>query len=783
MLLKIQINMKRYFSRNICFTILFLFILSGFNAFAQEEVQIGTSKSDLNLSERNEKYILLLKGLRGFKYEMLKYNSIPLIFEDEFMRGLNKPFVDKIREKNSEENGVIFFDHAGYVDSVEIPFYELGDLNLDVLMETISLKLFEGHTLASVDKGIEINIPFLTLHLSENEESFELLMWNWVENREVFRKTIKISEINLDEAVDSLISEASAFWKTYDFNGAVASLAALTQAEDTKLKEMRVFQFYEGKARDLSGNQKAARRQFKNLSNDFNIYVRARKADQDIDRGNQMHMFAGIDLELRLDRKGLRQVDFGPLEIKGPVDYIEIQVKNKKTMKKYQYLVENQENAGQVYFDKYGNAIFTNIGVQISTGKELFLGFIVVPGYNLDMDSHANNSDYSIHGVDFSKYGLEDIPYFFSYRLFQPLLEASPEKPYYLFSFIKEGQLGKFGPIFEKAVKTAFDVEKWLSFEPGTCVKAFIYIPSLQSNACVSFGNPAVVYIWDEIADTINQGGEFILAHEMFHVLDFQYGISNFEEFKDLFVKIKKSSDDAFFNALAEKNFLEAGMGGHPQDDKYEFFASLMSSLFFRNWQQSVDKLDERILGLYYYSLLALKKAFEAKLPQVLASEFYQELSDKLLILEKKKTYPHLEDLMQIPASQLLSQDPYSVKMIEVWDFEKLVVKADKLSILLVLEDKNRNVVELYKEIAQKVSGKIDIYAMYYRDFSNLINSNMEYLSMMNFSLSSPSMNIFHDKKLYYSTSRGPGISIFDKGIQEEYLKVLDYLNSFVDEQ
>ena len=127
---------------------------------------------------------------------------------------------------------------------------------------------------------------------------------------------------------------------------------------------------------------------------------------------------------------------------------------------------------------------------------------------------------------------------------------------------------------------------------------------------------------------------EEIVEHELYHLIDYRYGLS--QELESVFL----SSDPSVLATFSESSFSHGGYGGHAQDNRQELFVSVMNSLDDPNWEESVRALPADAREVYLASLRAISAKVQARDLEFSSGSLLQELPKRIAFVETVSRHP-----------------------------------------------------------------------------------------------------------------------------------------------
>jgi len=174
--------------------------------------------------------------------------------------------------------------------------------------------------------------------------------------------------------------------------------------------------------------------------------------------------------------------------------------------------------------------------------------------------------------------------------------------------------------------------EKQFGQHPGQIVQS-IYVPDTDEvNMAVSRRHPETIMVYDEALKGGISWENFLTfgRHEVYHSLDFKFGISEDDEFLRWFASLVLGGSSDFFNFINEGYFYERPSGGHAQETVLEFFASLVNSLYSPQLEEKLQGTTSQFRRIYYQSLVKLKKAIVRNVPSQQPLPIVQRIDEVL---------------------------------------------------------------------------------------------------------------------------------------------------------
>lgn len=698
-------------------------------------------------------YIAYMKEL-GFEptlvltayFETQLNNSSPQF--NQFMSALRTPVF---------AGDIFLHDSKQFFTQNRLPFVQDGSQSLDVIAENAYRPVVEiDARLLNYPEGHPCNMSSIMVYCLVEGETCHIVIWDWFQDKPFFSKDYSLSSKDADyykRASEEIYGALKDYLTHFDFKAEAQAVPPLTSEERQVFLDNQVYSVRNPTGWN-AGQVRESQQSWRKLTRDFEMKIETRPLTADVDRDHGKNFLLYPTATLTLTEDQLKEIGFGPLEVKGLTDVIELIPNSARGQKRDGREIKNSFQ-GQHYIDRYGNLIVPIMGEIHRSGKPVLMEILVVPGYRLLKDSNQPLTQQPT-GIDLTPLGLENYPNLLSVTAVPPVKTATEEMPYSLYSTMPSSdgtQIQGRDAIFEHVGVVAKQVETYFGFKPGERIHNIFFLPSLNENASAKQSNPDTFFIWDEIMPFIQSGdGDFIVAHEMYHALDFQFGFSEQPGFVALFDRLKSAEDNELFEAINEKSFRNLPMGGHADDNVYEFFASLVNTLDAPTWQESVANMSDRVRGLYYQALVALQSSFETCNPAMKNSPIFLKLQERLASLEQMGTYPPLEELALLPVSKILASEPNPVRIIDAWSFKKEVLQSKKPVVLYLFNEDERHSVNYVKELSLQLEEGVELMAIPYDQVTNyLFTIN----GIFGNSVHSNSLCIFDQGKMIYYSDGG----------------------------
>ncbi len=749
------------------------------NLFQTNQTQNSVEENDFyaDIQEQRQGFLHQIRLINGSGYNLNPLSTATATYMGNI--GPSNPLVQTFYTLQQND----FFkitDRQGWTEGNNIPFMDYGDMTPDNVLQQASIVPLElDHRLLQTEQ-LDFGFFPYSIHAWFDGSNYGIIVWNWFEDEPLFVDACDTTQDAPQKMAQKAYRKLKRNFNSFNFNRAIKKLAPLTTSEQQELHNHKVFKLDAPPTWESSDVEQTLSAQ-KDLSQDFNLYITAHPCEADIDRAADHSPIIYGSLDILINPEALASSQ-QPLMLNGLVDVVRIRTKDIDKAKDLGRQLVNYENMNTPVFDKYGNAIFVQIGRERTTDKPILVGFDILPGYVYAQEPPSDDT-FVKQGLDLSGFGFHDYEILFPLRKVFPERTPDQSTPYYLYEFIEDGALASDPDIFSTVSNATSNAEQAFGLEPGQGIQNIAYLPSAQRNAAVSFGNPETVTIWDEMLPTMNEPhGSFIVAHEAYHALDFQYSFSQYSEFQTLFNKLDHTMDKDFFEAIQEKNMLNIKEGGHPHDDAFELFASLMSSVFAPEWITEIGEMTERIRGIYYHSLCILEQALLAGNSNLETAPVMENIRSKIQTLtEVYGPFNEISSYYLTSVSETLSKHSGIMPMINADNFDQEVLLTTGNVVVYSYQENERGIVPHIISYAESHSTEATFVAMPFhelqnyrdREFSQMSDPYMFETGTFGNSIQSAGLYVFKDGQRIYQPDSSESLHLERDNILHQVAEII----------
>lgn len=632
------------------------------------------------------------------------------------------------------------------VKQVNIP-HERGKREyLDFVWDIGSRRAIETDQRFLKPEELEFNANTMMVSVGSFENSFRIVMWDWFDDRPFFDrsypKTERLSESQMGfyrEAIGGDIRTAlDEYFANADVQRRIGDLKPLSADEKRELEERTVFRSTLPPAW-TAADIEAGRRSLHDLSEFSEIHVEAQPFQSDFDRqGNELSTFSFGEAANGREKR--------PVFIHGFLNAIVVSIKegerrlalgrsNEELLKK---LARGDLPDLQFFFDRYRNVIVPIGRTDERSGQRVIGDFLIIPSQEFARTEDDLKKSHGI-SVDLTQFGLGEYRMIAASSAIPPMKVQVAGSPYRFYSTLFRADQPKADGLVERISGAMNGVERAFGIPSGASLKNCVFVPSAHKNAHFSLANPGSIFIWDEFLTDLGLGKlDFIIAHESFHAIDFEFGITKSESLARLF------PSPEFCAFIDEKNFLSAGIGGHSGENEKELFATLMNTIYSASWEDWLKKMEDApyaILHEYEKALVALKSALVEKVPKIENAPIFAELERRLA-----KT----RELYSRTPTELLKKA--GMQIIHNGDFEREVLQANEPVILyLYTDDKWERPMDRTDEtiaFAARHKGKAKVLAMPFAEIPDSMRRQFETYYFDQGNLSSNTFHLFREGRL-----------------------------------
>lgn len=704
----------------------------------RETAESAPKEKNPGLAERQEKFFRSLRKIRARGAHAVSWRAV--------VAGERLPASVLSWLKGGLPDGQKFGAYRFLLDDTLL--IKLKEVQPDRFLEEQAEFLLERDEALLVRREKKIKVVTVSLHVEERRDGMRVRLKDWMTDRFFFAKTYPRGEAGTP-APPGLAADLARALRNHErghpFRRSWRRLEALNPEERRELRNSELFRV--APALPESRRERfEAQRSWRRLLRNFRVTLEAVPFRKDIDRGEDRNGILQRPLSLSLDRRRMRKIRFRPLEVGGFLTSIRLEPENLRRGRRWGRQAELQIPASDFHRDRYGNALLPLPGEEILTGKSVFMGFGIVPRFPL-AERAAGAGAARLLGFDLTDFGFGDHRGILSGRPLLPVFSATPSRPYRLYSTLPAGfEAGS--KVYESAARRARAVEGSFGLRPGEKIKNVFLVPSEKQNASVHVANPETIFLWDEIFPQIAAGdADHIVDHEAYHSLDMQLHFSTHPGFARIFNALRDAHDLELFSAVDERNFLEK-MGGHSEDDAFEFFASLLNTVSAPAWEEKIGEMCPRTRGLYYHALRALRAALLARRPELRDAPIGTSIGRRLAFLESQAGaagFPPFEELAMLPAGAILQRGPRAVEVLSAKDFaEALALTREPLAVF-VFHNSSREAVPFVQNLSGRWGEKVRFLAVNY----DLIHGTKlaDYFGPY---VGAPELVVFRKEKLLY---------------------------------
>jgi hypothetical protein len=632
-----------------------------------------------------------------------------------------------LKENQGDED--MFFDPFTWLNHSPGWLVNLGDVLPLAFTSTAAFKYLEVDDKYRAGKKEAVLFPHESLFLWIDEGTFTAVYWNWFHETFDLAISVNVAEAEKDytprqdlaqELSIYLLSFIRQAQQEFSLTSALSQLPPLS-AEEIEKAERQLVVKPAGDPLTSDLGMGSARRSWQRLSRDFDVYVDARPEETATDRfANELAMTLHSNLDIPLERRHLRRVRFSAVHLDGFVNTIVFVAKHPRAKQKYAPLARAATKPVEIVIDRFGNSVSPLFKVNTRSGLNEFYGFHVFAKKEYLTTADDRKKPVAPLSIDFTKFGGELYEDIFVQNTIEPKIGPG-EFPYFLYSFLPQSSPADRAEVYRQFSTAISRFEIDLGFEPGTVVQSFSLIPAaINENASILFANPGVIVAWDKIFPKVIGGNFEVLFHELMHTLDFKYEVSAADCFRTIYDQLIFTNDTDFFDAISDKNFLPGGFGGHPIDNRFEFFASLLNTFQHPDWQAAVTALDSRIRGIYYHSIACAYKLMKEKIPWFDGSRFSDKMRDGIDSLGKSEAIPELDQLYLSPLSLMMTERFPDIAIVHHSDFRPLVLKASQPVVLLVLDQRMGSLRDQIGKLKDFINNRARLMMMPYGEWEIL---------------------------------------------------------------
>ncbi|EKD50127.1 MAG: hypothetical protein ACD_62C00645G0009 [uncultured bacterium] len=720
-----------------------------------------------DVQEQRQDFLRQLRLIKGSGYQLNPLSRATAIYTGHI--GPTDPMVQAFFSLQ-QNNTFLITDKQGWSEGNNIPFLDYGDMTPDDVLRQAGVVPLELDSRLLQTEQLQFNLFPYTIHAWSDGSRYGIIAWNWFEEKPLFSSTCEASRDAVQEMATQAYKKLKRNYRTFNFDRAINKMEPLTSDEQQKLHDSKVIKLDTPPAWTSVEVEQAFLAQ-SDLMHDFNLSITAHPCDADIDRESGRSTIVYGSLNVSINPEALLAAQ-QPMMLNGLVDVVSLRVKDMAKAKTLGGQLVAYEEQNKPLFDKYGNAIFIHIGRERTTDEPVLVGFDIIPGYSYSHEQPSGDT-FMKHGLDLSALGFGDFEICLPLRKVFPARFPDRSVPYFLYEFIEDDTLVQNQVILSTVSQAVAKAEQVFGLEPGQAIQNIAYLPSSERNAAVSFGNPDTVTIWDEMLPTMSEShGAFIVAHETYHALDFQYDFCQYPEFQTFFNRLDYTLDEDFFDAVQEKNMFNIKEGGHPQTDVFELFASMISSVFAPKWESEIAEMSDRVRGLYYNALCFLERALLSENSELEKAPVILNIRNKIQTLNKSYgPFQVLSSYYLTSVSETLSEHSDVLPMITADSFDEQVLDAPGYVVVYSYKEDEREIAPHVLRYAETHASEATYFAMPYpevetyldRDFSRLGPNKLALLEACAFGRSTQSAGIYVFKNGQRIYQPGSGESLYSE--------------------